>query len=252
MAPPGGDHRLGMMFAKLPGAVFHLLMPPKPSRVGSDLHRVRERQRGFTLLEVMAALLIASLLAAAALPTMHGRMKDRRVQQFAQQIALLYREARVRAMGRGTSHVVRFSTGANPQGRMDLFEAVQAVGNATNVGMCENLPMMGVNTCESVNWGVSANSRLVTTVVEPFGGAQAEVFAEFRFNGTVQPSVDVCFSPGGRSYVRPAQNGSFSPFNGVQQVWVRRKVGGAPVDLLVRQVFLLPSGSTRVESVVVP
>jgi hypothetical protein len=36
----------------------------------------------------------------------------------------------------------------------------------------------------------------------------------------------------------------------VHQIRVRRMVGGAKADLLVRQVFLLPSGSTRVETVV--
>jgi type IV fimbrial biogenesis protein FimT len=241
-----------MMFAKFAGAVFPSPMRfPEPKRVSRYPARVSRHPRGFTLLEVLAAVLVASLLAAAALPTMHGRVKDRRVQQFAQQIGLLYREARTRAMGRGTSHMIRFSTGANPQGKMDLFEAVQPIGGAGNAGLCENLPLMGVNTCEAVNWGVGANSRLVTSLVEPYGGAQAEVFAEFWFNGdTPQGNVDICFSPGGRSYIRPAQGGSFAPFNGVHQIRVRRMVAGAKADLLVRQVFLLPSGSTRVETVV--
>ncbi|MCS6898369.1 MAG: prepilin-type N-terminal cleavage/methylation domain-containing protein [Myxococcales bacterium] len=212
---------------------------------------VYRHPRGFTLLEVLAAVLVASLLAAAALPTMHSRVKDRRVQQFAQQIGLLYREARTRAIGRGTSHLVRFSTGENPQGRMDLFEAVQPIGGANNTGHCENLPLMGMNTCEAVNWGAGANSRLVTSLVEPEGGSQAEVFAEFWYDSnTLQGNVDVCFSPGGRSYIRPAQGGSFTPFNGVHQIRVRRMVGGAKADLLVRQVFLLPNGATRVETVV--
>lgn len=199
----------------------------------------------------MAALLVASLLAAMALPLMSIRSRDRRAQQFAQQIALFYREARTRAMGRGTAHLVRFSTSTNPQGRLEMYEAVQTVGS-NNAGSCANLPYIGVNSCASVAWVTGAQSRQVDVLVEPFSGANAEVFSTFEFNGGVQADVDVCFSPGGRSYIRPAVNGPFSIFNGVQMLKVRRKVGGNYADLLERQIFLLSSGATRVETVVVP
>ncbi|MCU0658182.1 MAG: type II secretion system GspH family protein [Polyangiaceae bacterium] len=225
------------------------LPPPAPGAL-----RVARRrgQRGFTILEVMAALLVASILAAAALPTMSGRMSDRRTQQFAQQIGLFYREARTRAMGRGASHLVRFSTAQNPRGRLDMFEAVQAVGGAGNTGNCANLPLLGVNTCEAVAWGTSANSRPISALTEPSSGNASLSFAQFLFNGAAQADVDVCYSPGGRAYLRPSQSGPFTAFNGVQQIEVTRKVGGNPADLLRRQVFLLPSGSTRVETVVLP
>lgn len=239
----------GMMFAKLVRAVFHFPMRSLPSSPALHRARLRSSQRGFTLLEVMAALLVASLLAAAALPLMNTRSRDRRAQQFAQQIALFYREARTRAMGRGTAHMARFSTSTNPQGRMDMYEAVQTVG-ANNAGSCQNLPLIGVNSCNSVNWVAGAQSRQIDTLVEPFGGANAEVFATFEYNNSLQAAVDVCFSPGGRSYIRPTTNGPFSIFNGVQMIKVRRKVGGSFVDLLERQIFLLPSGATRVETVV--
>lgn len=240
-----------MMFAKFVGAVFYSPMRPSSAPLLLSPARSRGKQRGFTLLEVMAALMVASLLAAAALPLMSGRARDRRAQQFSQQIALFYREARTRAMGRGTAHLVRFSTTVNPQGRLDLYEAVQAVGS-NGAGNCQNLPLMGVNSCSLVTWVTGAESRLVDSLVEPYGGVNAEVFATFDHDGTAEPTADICFSPGGRSYFRATAGGLFAAFNGVEMVKVRRKVGGNYVDLLERQVFLLPSGATRVETVVLP
>lgn len=146
--------------------------------------------------------------------------------------------------------MARFSTSSNPQGRLDMYEAVQTVG-ANNAGSCQNLPLLGVNTCNSVNWVAGAQSRLIDSLVEPFAGTNAEVFATFDYNNSVQATVDVCFSPGGRSYIRPAANGAFSIFNGVQKVKVNRIVNSVTLGL-ERQIFLLPSGATRVETVVLP
>ena len=205
----------------------------------------RSPPRGFTLLEVLAALLIASILAAAALPTMTARVRDQRAQRLAQQYAMFYREGRMRAMGRGTAHLVRFSTATNPRGSAEIHEAVQVVQGGTS---CENLPRVGVNSCAAISWGASLESRLVDTLVQP-EALFSEVFTKFFLDTTEANNVDICFSPGGRSYIRGSQSGAFAPFVGVQRLSVKRPIAQ---DLLSRDVVLLPNGSTRVETVVGP
>lgn len=208
------------------------------------------RSRGFTLLEVMAALLVASILAAAALPTMSQRLRDRRAQQSAQQVALFFREARTRAIGRGTSHLVRFSRATDPRGEMTMFEAVQAIGGPSNLGSCQNQPRIGTDSCASVVWGASAESRQVARLEAPLP-LYEEVYRTFTANGADQATVDICFSPGGRSFLRTTANGPFDVFTGVQHVIVqRRDASNNPIDALVRDVIVLPNGATRVESTV--
>ncbi|RYE93501.1 MAG: prepilin-type N-terminal cleavage/methylation domain-containing protein [Myxococcales bacterium] len=223
-------------------------LPDRVSPLSMLGHSARGlRSRGFTLLEVLAALMIASILAAAALPTMSARRRDQRVQTLAQQYALFYREGRMRAMGRGTAHMVRFSSTVQPRGSAQLFEAVQAVA-AGSTTSCANLPRVGVDSCGAVNWGVDAQSRLVATLdqrEELFN----EAYAQFFFNTNAATNVDVCFTPSGRSYIRNGV-GTFGSFTAVQRIQVRRKVGGNFADLLARDVMLLPNGSTRVETLV--
>ena len=196
----------------------------------------------------MAALMVASILAAAALPTMTSRMRDRRAQQMAQQIAMFYREGRTRAIGRGTSHLIRFSTNTDPQGGLDMLEAVQTATTG-NLGQCVGLPFAGTDGCNIVNWGTATESRQVAHMGQN-QGLYTEVFTEFKYNNGAQANVDVCYSPGGRSYIRTAQSGPFVAFNSVQRLDVTRKLSGNPIDALVRQVILLPNGSTRVETTV--
>lgn len=207
------------------------------------------RPRGFTLLEVLAALMIASILAAAALPTMSKRQSDQRAQTLAQQYAIFYREGRMRAMGRGTAHMVRYSKATQPRGNAQLYEAVQAVSSGSTTS-CANLPRVGVDSCGAITWVTDVTqSRLVTALDQP-ETLYGEVFAEFYYNSAVASDVDVCFTPSGRSYIRSGV-GPFLPFTGVQRLQVRRKVGGTFADLLSRDVMIMPNGSTRVETLVV-
>jgi len=195
----------------------------------------------------MAALAIASILAAAALPTMSGRVKDQRSQSLAQQFALLYREGRTRAIGRGTAHLVRFDTSTNPAGIATMLEAIQPVGNAGNLGQCQNLPRVGVDGCAVTAWG-AADSRLISTAMVQTKDDYTTLKSKFILNGTDTPSADICFSPGGRAYARPALNGAFSAFTGINKVRTWRV--SSPANLLARDVMILPNGSTRVETIV--
>src|SRR5882672_4231405 len=106
-----------------------------PSLVKSTLHpkrtargTSRRHQAGFTLLEMMIVVVTVGVLAAMGLPSIAARMRDRRANQAAHEISLLYRRARAMAMGRGGAVLVRFDSSG--QGSVELREALNGTTNA--------------------------------------------------------------------------------------------------------------------------
>src|SRR5688572_14870591 len=63
--------------------------------------------RGFTLIELCAVVLIITVFAAVAIPTAVSQLRDRRMQEAARRIGMVYRQARLRALGRGSAVLVR-------------------------------------------------------------------------------------------------------------------------------------------------
>ena len=53
--------------------------------------------RGFTLIELLVVVVIITVFAGLALPTAVAQLRDRRVQEAARKLALVYREARLQA-----------------------------------------------------------------------------------------------------------------------------------------------------------
>ena len=72
------------------------------------LLRARRSARGFTLIELMVVVVIIAVLATVSVPLFVGKMRERRAQQTALQLAGLYREARMRALGRGAAVMVQY------------------------------------------------------------------------------------------------------------------------------------------------
>jgi hypothetical protein len=87
-----------------------------------------------------------------AMPAIARRMQDRRTQQAAYEVSALYRDARMRALGRGGAMLVRF-TGT----KFEVFEAVRGDDDAED---CQQLP---ISTC-FVAWGNSSASSNPTNV----------------------------------------------------------------------------------------
>jgi prepilin-type N-terminal cleavage/methylation domain-containing protein len=191
--------------------------------------------RGFTLIEIMVVVVIIAVLAALAVPTITQQMRSRRTQFAAKEVASLYRNARMRAMGRGSAVLVRFDTAVDAKGALQVREAVRSASTDPN---CDRLP---VSSCTQTTWVPANNDSML---INQFDAKSYEsVQTQVVLGGTTMPQMDVCFSPMGRTFVRYGQIGPFAPLTDVPVIEVARVDGNAWG--LIRQVLLLPNGAVR-------
>jgi len=194
--------------------------------------------RGFTLVELMVVVVIITVLSALAIPSILRQMRDRRTRQAAEEIASVYRQARLRALGRGAAVMVRF-TAANG------FEMREAVLGG-NDPACARLP---VTSCTTANWGTTSTTSQRITQFNPTSGVYAgittSVFASTNGGtGTVGSSLtglDICFTPMGRSLFG-IDGGALSPMTGVPLITVQRDAAS-----LTRLVVIPPNGLARTD-----
>src|SRR4029079_13512488 len=119
-------------------------------------------------------------------------------------VALLYRQARSLAMGRGGAVLVRFDGSADR--RIEVRESMDA-----DPAHCLSLP---ATSCSAANWNAASPlNRLVASFdVNDNGPYQNVKLAFFQADGTSGGSaVEVCFSPLGRPFRRFAFTGAFVP-----------------------------------------
>ncbi|MGE0324008.1 MAG: prepilin-type N-terminal cleavage/methylation domain-containing protein [Polyangiaceae bacterium] len=202
----------------------------------THLHRLRKLrdQRGFSLIELIVVVIIIAILAVIAIPAISKRLKDRRTSELAQRVSQTYRDARMRAMGRGGAVMVRYTVGAGA-GQFTVREGV--VGTS---GTCAELPSNGCNR----NWNATDSRTMDTLTVD--GAGQYENMKVTMSDPTNSPvsSMDVCYTPLGRTFVRYSTGGAFVQLTGVPSANVSRYNGTNPVGL-ARQVVILPNGTSR-------
>ncbi len=194
------------------------------------LARARGASAGFTLIELMVVVVIIAILAAISVPMFVARMRERRSQQAAMQLAGIYREARMRALGRGAAILVKYKDAT--WSVLEGVEGAQASIARTTSANCQSLPTTG---CLTNGW-TSATSRNITTF-DPSGLGES-LTAKVKFGGSDQTKLDVCFSPLGRAFVRT--DGTWSTLTSVITVDVQRGTEG-----LQRTVVVLPNGTAR-------
>lgn len=199
----------------------------------------QRRSRGFTLVELVAVVLIITIFAALAIPSAVKQMRDRRVQESARKIALVFRQARLRAMGRGAAVLVRFNGGTQA---FTVHEA--RLGAAALNAACADLP---VSSCLLTPWNASpTSSRLIDGHREATTGDLADVsLAVTDSEDDEIPELEICFTPMGRAFVREAFNDA-EPFVALAEAYVA-SVSRAGKSR-TRRVVLMPNGTARLSA----
>lgn len=192
--------------------------------------------RGFTLIELLAVVLIITVFAGLAIPAAVVQLRDRRIQESARQIALVYRQARLRAMGRGAAVLVRF--------RDENFTVLEA-RQGTAAGECADLP---IASCTTPDWNNADESRLVDGHSEAAGGDLGNVsIGIVDSNDTAVTELEVCFTPMGRAFSRELSTALFAPMTEAYLASVSR-----PGVLRTRNVVLMPNGTARLSAEAAP
>jgi hypothetical protein len=149
---------------------------------------------------------------------------------------MLYRQARLQAMGRGAAVLVRFRSG-----QFEVHEA--RLGTAAAVSACADLP---VSSCVGTTWSDTNSTHLVDWHIESDTGDTAgTTIAVADSSGTDRPALDICFSPMGRTFVRESVSDAdaFDTLAEAYVVTVDRT--GMPRP---RRVVLMPNGTARLST----
>lgn len=208
--------------------------------------------------------MLIGILAVMAIPAMTTAQIDRRAYNDAILVAELFREARTRAMGRGSAEMVLMtgsgSATGGDRGTFQLWEGqVMAAPGILPVGS----PM---TTCGPPTvWPiVPATAGAVVAA-----GATAQLVDGVNLNGTIESQDQIwttitgpggvnistgaylCFTPLGRAYFTVGTGGTNfvpgNPFLGEVQISVQRALGGTQVGI-TRTVVVPNSGATRIVS----
>ncbi|HEY6080886.1 MAG TPA: type II secretion system protein [Polyangiaceae bacterium] len=192
--------------------------------------RKRRPSRGFTLIELMVVVIIVGISATLATPLLLEQMRERKSRDMAQQIAQLYTSARLRAVGRGAAVRVNYSAAAG----FEVIESIEGFQATNTRAQADCAPTPGKG-CLSTDWTLPVTSRLVNKLLVP---SNITVQATTPLLATAA-NMNVCFTPGGRSFATDSTAVPTAPLTGSIQFTVKRDSG------IQRKVVLLPNGSAR-------
>jgi prepilin-type N-terminal cleavage/methylation domain-containing protein len=199
----------------------------------------RNGRRGFTLVELLTVVVIISVFAVLTMPTVARQLRDRRTANASQQIAQMYRTARMRAVGRGSAVLVRYN-------ESDGFHVREAVtGNTGGLGGCQ---LSVISSCTD-NPGRWNDASGLYREIDRFDPAHSSAYDMLNLlvhgaGTSVLTNLDVCFTPAGSTFWQTAGGGfgrlSFVPH---AHVWSNDSSGRAGIQ---RLVFILSNGAARV------
>jgi prepilin-type N-terminal cleavage/methylation domain-containing protein len=194
----------------------------------------RRSSRGFTLIELMAVVLIVAIVATLASPFIVEQMRERRSRDTAQELSQVFTGGRMRALGRGAGVLVRYRS-ATGFTVLESIEGSAAAIARTGSATCAAQPGLG---CVANNWANPGLSRQVAQYTPP-----AAVTVTMRDpSGTAQTQMDVCFTPLGRSFISFDGSPPTAPMVGAATIDVKRNAGVG----LLRTVAILPTGVARI------
>lgn len=184
------------------------------------------------MMEMLAVVAVISTLAALASPSFIRQLRDNRVNRAATQLAEAYRHARMRALGRGTAVLVRWNSegGPNSKGLLETFEPGTLANAYPNP------------SCASPDWATPASNRRVDFFALGNGLYEDAAVAFFREAASAsQKTVEICFTPRGRTYIRDGAAGTFVALAGAAHY----EVTNISAPNRARRVFVPPNGVAR-------
>lgn len=201
----------------------------------------RSSQLGFTLVELMTVVIMITVFAAIAIPMTTQQMRERRAQEAAERVAGVYRGARLRAMGRGSAVLVRYT--AAGRGRLEVREAQR--GSTAETG-CEALP---ISSCLSPDWngpegdGYRAVTTLDLTDREEYDRVNVDML---DMSNDSLSTLDICFTPMGRAFTRTNTAERFAALTDTHVAEVYRGDGAVRLGR-TRRIIILPNGASRID-----
>lgn len=202
----------------------------------------------------MVVVVLISILAVIAVPTMAVARQDRLAFREADTFAQLIHGARLAAMARGAAQFVLLtSNGTTDRGKLLVFESVDASGNPQSPcklsGQWAGLP--GGSTTNPIVAGENLNGGAGS--MQEVAGLQTTLTIGA---GSAVNTVGICFTPSGRTYVASGSTlaavltaiQSARPFTSELVVAVQRKPGGGAAVGLTRNVIMTSNGATRILS----
>lgn len=186
--------------------------------------------RGFTLVELVVVVALITVFAGLAVPSVVRQLRDRRVAEAARQVSTLYRQARLRAMGRGSAVLVRFDSGS--------FQVLEARMGSRNLA-CTQMPF---SSCLGNDWLEAAQVAQVGGWSQGEGELSSISVTLANNADTAVGELELCFTPMGSAFARESTDGS-QPFERLGRAYTARIESSTSAR--TRHVVILPNGTSR-------
>jgi type II secretory pathway pseudopilin PulG len=211
-------------------------------------------------MEMMIVVIIVAILAALAIPSMVKARDDRRAYDDAASLMQLFRQARLRSVGRGAATAVQLTAASgSDRGTFLMYEAVTdnpvTTGGTPTASATEAYPY---SSCVNANWSAapSTGNRSLIEGLNFNGPRETDIQLQSTITAHYIDSsgtdtvaavsvVWLCFTPTGRVYISP---GTASPTFSAGNTFVDLKVQvNRPVGIK-RSVLVPPTGMARLLS----